>query len=290
MSTSFILKHFTIKFFIIFLLIFCIQALQITSVVYNPKKRNIGVGEELDSYTIEIFFDGKIYLEKDGIRNMLKNFDFRFKNEIGNPINFKLPNNSLSLCLGKSNQMCSVLPKGLENLAGIFHLECGNGKSVKSIPNNGEIVNYVNGYGGKNHDWLIPIPSTDQPFDSLIQQFGWVDKESDEIIDNKLSFLVFNSYTRSYNQRSMKYFFDSRPSIDELNDCRIKMNNHGKNGHKIVDEYGNDPIIGNISPIRHNQNIFCNSEIIRYLKTKIEDIKSRFLNVSDWFFFYFFFF
>ena len=71
--------------------------------------------------------------------------------------NLDNPTSAIPICLGKSFAWCSDLPEGLNNVAGLFELECSNGNKIASLPYIDNIIKYFDGAGSTYLDFVIPV-------------------------------------------------------------------------------------------------------------------------------------
>ena len=112
----------------------------------------MGVGEEVNMYILDLFFDNKIYLEKNSIISEYSSFNFSYDPYVAS---------SIPICLGKVSSRCPKLPQALLNIAGILQLDCPSQNSfISSLPLPSKILPYVEGLGGGSLDFVVPFPPT----------------------------------------------------------------------------------------------------------------------------------
>ena len=72
----------------------------------------------IDAYILEVYFDGPVYLSANGTITPFTLFNFTFDTIS----NVTLERNFI--CMGASQKRCLNYPPALQNLIGIFSLEC----------------------------------------------------------------------------------------------------------------------------------------------------------------------
>lgn len=99
------------------------------------------MGEVVDFYLFDLYFDSAIYLEKGSTKQSFNSFNFGW--DLTNTSN---PSGSIAICLGNSKAKCPRLPVGLLNIASMLQINCIN-RMIPAKSSQGYILNFVEGYG-----------------------------------------------------------------------------------------------------------------------------------------------
>eukprot|EP01091_Cochliopodium_minus_P010843 TRINITY_DN2969_c0_g2_i2.p1 TRINITY_DN2969_c0_g2~~TRINITY_DN2969_c0_g2_i2.p1 ORF type:complete len:1647 (-),score=329.46 TRINITY_DN2969_c0_g2_i2:19-4959(-) len=262
-------------------LITCVSSLSVTNLLFKHKYRRIGVDQIIDAIILEVYFDDKLYL-KSGNGTITQftshNFTWDFLNTTTTPAK----NTSIPICMGRSYAVCPVLPPGLANIAGSFMLECPNNKTVTSRPNSLDYIYYQSGSGANNLDFLIPMPPAEEPFTAFNYELRWVNNTNGnkwDIVENKLSFMILNAFTYS----NTKYIFKTRPTVDDISQCRLKINSSSITNYTITDQSGNAPQgFNTTAPKQSVPGNYCNSDVIIEAKNTLVNITNNLKSSRRW--------
>ena len=74
--------------------------------------------------------------------------------------------------MGTTSSLCLKFPIGLQNLVGMFSLECQSNILINNLPYDGFIVYPVYGIGANELDFVIPILPTNSSLSSFAQSLG----------------------------------------------------------------------------------------------------------------------
>eukprot|EP01091_Cochliopodium_minus_P010841 TRINITY_DN2969_c0_g1_i1.p1 TRINITY_DN2969_c0_g1~~TRINITY_DN2969_c0_g1_i1.p1 ORF type:complete len:1632 (-),score=307.08 TRINITY_DN2969_c0_g1_i1:69-4694(-) len=175
--------------------------------------------------------------------------------------------------MGRSYAVCPILPMGLQNIAGSFIFDCPNGKTINSLPQ-GDVYYYTKGFGAYNLDFLIPFPPSGEPFTAFNYELRWInstDGNKWSIVENKLAFFFINQYKYS----TTPYFFKLRPTIEDISQCRIKINSSSVNNMTIVDRNGNEATgFDTAIPTQAVPGNYCTSDVIVEAQATLLNITS----------------
>jgi len=260
---------FLIALLLILISLSTIFSLKVEKIEYRHKGSRLGIGEEIDFHLFNLFFDNKVYLDDGNGKVAFSSFDFNWTNK----------GNDLPLCMGNSSNQCQNLPQGLLNIAGIFRLNCGT-SMVYEFPRQGKIITYTKGLGGNSLDFLIPLFPSDDVVKSFSIGLRWVNESQLSIKENRLSFMVMNSFTKG----GMKYHFGRRPS--DLSQCKMEIaNTTGLTGYKMIDNQGNE--LSGIESVSLTQEVVtptCNPILVQKANDFISKITSNLTVSYNWFF------
>ena len=143
--------------------------MKVENILYKPKSAIIGIGEEIDLFIVDIYFDSKIYLkDRTGNITAFSSFDFNWSDDSGN----SNPIRSTRVCMGTTSSLCLKFPLGLQNLVGMFSLECQSNILINNLPYDGFIVYPAYGIGANELDFVIPILPTNSSLSSFAQSLG----------------------------------------------------------------------------------------------------------------------
>ena len=120
-------------------------------------------------FIVDIYFDQKVYLkDQSGTISAFSSYDFSWTDDSGNPN----PTRSTRVCMGKSSSLCLKFPVGLQNIVGMFSLECQSNIFINNLPYDSFIVYPVYGVGANELDFVVPIIPTNFSLSSFAQSIG----------------------------------------------------------------------------------------------------------------------
>eukprot|EP01091_Cochliopodium_minus_P012846 TRINITY_DN399_c0_g1_i1.p1 TRINITY_DN399_c0_g1~~TRINITY_DN399_c0_g1_i1.p1 ORF type:complete len:1671 (-),score=375.50 TRINITY_DN399_c0_g1_i1:706-5673(-) len=266
---------------ILILLISLSLELSIKNINFKTKKRNNGIGENIDAVVMELYFDSDLYLKSTLTNNITSITNFNFTYDPAVPT-FTLNSSFIPICLGRTYAKCPLMPNGLMALTGILQLSCPNNNSIPLYPYEEKIVFYSWGFGGNNLDFLLPLEATTAPFQNFAQNLNWLNGsifDTGAPLSNKLSFMFFNSYTKE----NIKYSFKSKPSLSELSQCRFKLTDSSFLNYTLTDANGNSPTgFENVAPTKVNSGSDCPQETIVYAQDILNNVTSQMVNSRSW--------
>eukprot|EP01091_Cochliopodium_minus_P009652 TRINITY_DN2419_c0_g1_i3.p1 TRINITY_DN2419_c0_g1~~TRINITY_DN2419_c0_g1_i3.p1 ORF type:complete len:108 (+),score=9.33 TRINITY_DN2419_c0_g1_i3:109-432(+) len=97
---------------VVMMLSLLVFGLTVERIEFRNKASRLGLGETVDMYLFDIYFDSKVYLVNQATKNIIPYNNFEFDWDIFNTSN---PEGSIPICMGKSYYLCPRLPIGKLN-------------------------------------------------------------------------------------------------------------------------------------------------------------------------------